>query len=584
MLPVPLRCLVSNTSTHCPAAGLRVSSWQHSVSGGLVPRCHKPCCRCPVVFQPPPPAPRHCHLAYALRAAGPSSTTTAYLWPLREALLNALPQGRVEYVQLLSFLAGLPRHMAQADNEPNTKSLMETLGRGGYKAVEEAANMKGFGSKNRTPQLQTACDNLMKSRELLAAGIVKSTANRKAMCDVLDAMARDDGWIAGKRREHLKKADSGNGRLYFTIWVNATLLVRFSTRECLQAFQSLHNYLKAPDLDAKDPTSAKSVTTCLMDFEELVLRKHPDRSIPREGMSQTVEELRKVFRRLNVPSDSDVRKYMTHIFGRCDTHNRIQLPGAPTILVSLCSSIDHCVQLAEVSTTESSTPGVNASQLIECKRFEVALPLVLNGDHPQLKITAALRDSTEILKFTEAMRNNTSVTYLMMTKHNFSAHNDFVAIADMIKSNNTLQVLSLPSNNLTESGAEAIADALKMNSSITYLDLQKNSLKNCCRPFINAMQTNSTLKTLNLGSDNLSGQAELNKILSENREHSKQLQAAHESAERELQKKKMAKDLEKEQLRAQIAGLQNNNDDEELMVLQEQLKNLQADKEKKALQ
>ncbi|KAF9904158.1 hypothetical protein EC991_002993 [Linnemannia zychae] len=79
-----------------------------------------------------------------------------------------------------------------------------------------------------------------------------------------------------------------------------------------------------------------------------------------------------------------------------------------------------------------------------------------------------------------------------------STSKQFTALAEVLKTNNTLTTLDLSYNSIGPNGAQALAEALKINT-LTTLDLQSNSIgDNGTQALAEALKTNNTLTTLDL--------------------------------------------------------------------------------------
>ncbi len=88
---------------------------------------------------------------------------------------------------------------------------------------------------------------------------------------------------------------------------------------------------------------------------------------------------------------------------------------------------------------------------------------------------------------------------------------DALAIGELLKTNNTLKVLDLGHNNITD--VQSIGEALKTNNTLTSLYLARNNITDGgIQSIIDGLKTNKTLRTLVLGgnqlSDNMKSQLE----------------------------------------------------------------------------
>jgi hypothetical protein len=75
----------------------------------------------------------------------------------------------------------------------------------------------------------------------------------------------------------------------------------------------------------------------------------------------------------------------------------------------------------------------------------------------------------------EALKSNTSLTYLDLSKNEISDAGA-TSIAEALKSNTSLTNLDLSGNQISDAGAIPIAEALKSNTSLTNLDLNDNQI------------------------------------------------------------------------------------------------------------
>ena len=85
------------------------------------------------------------------------------------------------------------------------------------------------------------------------------------------------------------------------------------------------------------------------------------------------------------------------------------------------------------------------------------------------------KDKAGITAWADALKANTSITELNLTKNKISA-NDTKILAPAISDNGALLVLSLKGNNLFAAGCKALAEGLKGNQVITELNIASNSL------------------------------------------------------------------------------------------------------------
>ena len=100
--------------------------------------------------------------------------------------------------------------------------------------------------------------------------------------------------------------------------------------------------------------------------------------------------------------------------------------------------------------------------------------------------------------------NNSGLEELYL--HNNDLKSSAVVILKALQGNSKLKVLNLGSNNMTGQVAEDVAIIIKNNSDLEKLDLFDNDLKSSAVVILKALQGNSKLKVLNLGSNNMTGQ------------------------------------------------------------------------------
>lgn len=118
--------------------------------------------------------------------------------------------------------------------------------------------------------------------------------------------------------------------------------------------------------------------------------------------------------------------------------------------------------------------------------------------------------------FAKAMKTNTHVESFEMTDCS-QGDDTAVACANMLKSNNTLQMLGLALNNITDVGALALADALKTNTGLEELYVHGNELTNLgAVALLDALDLNSNITTLNVKSEVLAcGHVSTDRIISD---------------------------------------------------------------------
>ncbi|CAF1278487.1 unnamed protein product [Didymodactylos carnosus] len=104
----------------------------------------------------------------------------------------------------------------------------------------------------------------------------------------------------------------------------------------------------------------------------------------------------------------------------------------------------------------------------------------------------------------EALRTNETLTALYMQEKNISDAGS-KAMAEALKINQTLTYLGISSNNISAEGAKAIAEALKTNQTLTHLDMQINNISDAgAKAIAEALKINETLTTLYMQENNIS--------------------------------------------------------------------------------
>ena len=103
----------------------------------------------------------------------------------------------------------------------------------------------------------------------------------------------------------------------------------------------------------------------------------------------------------------------------------------------------------------------------------------------------------------EALKVNSVLTELYLYGNNI-ANKGASSIADALMVNKVLTVLALDANEIGGKGAAAIAEGLKVNSTLISLNLDCNKIQRSGKAFRQALETNSSLKVLEMFSCDLS--------------------------------------------------------------------------------
>ncbi|CAF1034058.1 unnamed protein product [Didymodactylos carnosus] len=104
----------------------------------------------------------------------------------------------------------------------------------------------------------------------------------------------------------------------------------------------------------------------------------------------------------------------------------------------------------------------------------------------------------------EALKTNQTLAVLGIENNNISDAGA-KAIAEALKTNQTLTDLDMPNNNISEAGAKAIAEALKTNQTLTGLYMPNNNISDAgAKAIAEALKTNQTLTRLHMANNNIS--------------------------------------------------------------------------------
>ncbi|CAF1097502.1 unnamed protein product [Didymodactylos carnosus] len=111
--------------------------------------------------------------------------------------------------------------------------------------------------------------------------------------------------------------------------------------------------------------------------------------------------------------------------------------------------------------------------------------------------------SNEENKIIEKLRSN-NTTILNVASKNIS-YTGAKAIAEALKTNQTLTRLYMSNNNISDAGAKAIAEALKTNRTLTDLDIRSNNISDAgAKAIAEALKRNQTLTGLYMENNNIS--------------------------------------------------------------------------------
>ncbi|CAF4520499.1 unnamed protein product, partial [Didymodactylos carnosus] len=113
--------------------------------------------------------------------------------------------------------------------------------------------------------------------------------------------------------------------------------------------------------------------------------------------------------------------------------------------------------------------------------------------------------SKEVDEIIEKLRSNDTTT-LNIDSNNILAEGA-KAIAEALKTNQTLTTLLIQRNNISAEGAKAIAEALKTNQTLTHLYMDMNNISaEGAKAIAEALKTNQTLTTLGINNNNISAE------------------------------------------------------------------------------
>ncbi|KAH3759104.1 NOD3 protein [Pelomyxa schiedti] len=156
---------------------------------------------------------------------------------------------------------------------------------------------------------------------------------------------------------------------------------------------------------------------------------------------------------------------------------------------------------AQLTTLLKTSPPLNTLSVLDLEhnRYGQRLPnsLLCNaiGDKGAESIAIVLKDPTIVLR----------ELYL---GYNSIGDAGAQQLAEALKMNKTLKVLSLQANKITDTGAAFLLQAVKTNSTLTHLDLGNNKLTTRTAEIVAAtLSVNQSLTSINMGLNNLAGGA-----------------------------------------------------------------------------
>ncbi|CAF1163317.1 unnamed protein product [Didymodactylos carnosus] len=151
------------------------------------------------------------------------------------------------------------------------------------------------------------------------------------------------------------------------------------------------------------------------------------------------------------------------------------------------------LKISSVSETYSTKLSKEVNEIIEKLR---------SNDRRTLDIGSNNISAEGAKAIAEALKTNQTLTALDIENNNISAEG---AIAEALKTNQTLTALGINSNNISAEGAKAIAEALKTNQTLTTLHMYNNNITDAgAKAIAEALKTNQTLTTLDIRSNNIS--------------------------------------------------------------------------------
>lgn len=103
---------------------------------------------------------------------------------------------------------------------------------------------------------------------------------------------------------------------------------------------------------------------------------------------------------------------------------------------------------------------------------------------------------TSTKNFGEALKSSTGFKSLLFYRTEFT-ENELIYICDGLMHNTSITDVDLHASCFRDAGCEMIADLLKVNKTIAKLDISESFVSNCKKLF-ETLQTNTTLKELNL--------------------------------------------------------------------------------------
>ena len=135
---------------------------------------------------------------------------------------------------------------------------------------------------------------------------------------------------------------------------------------------------------------------------------------------------------------------------------------------------------------------------------------LLNNERP---ITLTCCRKIYNKKYLEYWKRQCSGGRLNLNQGCCITNNDIVAIGEVLKTNNTLKMLNLDRNLLSD--VQNIGEALKTNSTLTWLDLNVNYITDV-QSIGEGLKRNSTLTYLELGSNNITDVSSIGEALKTN--------------------------------------------------------------------
>ena len=184
--------------------------------------------------------------------------------------------------------------------------------------------------------------------------------------------------------------------------------------------------------------------------------------------------------------------------------------------LTLLGSISECrrddsnfhLKMARVSGSFLKLQGLNLEEetIVETNVGLLAEALKVNSTLTVLTLRYNNIRDQGATGLAEVLRVNSTLTVLNL-EFNGIGDQDATGLAEALKVNSTLTVLNLRYNDIHDQGATGLAEALKVNSTLTVLNLEGNGIGGQgAIGLAEALKVNSTLTVLNLRNNNIRNQ------------------------------------------------------------------------------